>query len=110
MAFTWTQELTISELQGLIREIPGLRQSRRFSAEHTRWTMPALTVLEQVFGQNSRYYLSFAALKWNEQGSFIIGGLGDPEGAWNPQAAVERVHHKAYLNQLDAAHGFLQAA
>ena len=110
MTFTWTQELAISELQVLIKEVPKLRAGQRFSADHTRWTMRALTVLEQVFGQNSRYYLSFASLTWNEPGSFIIGGPGDPEGAWNPQAAVERVHHKAYLKQLEGAQGFLQAA
>jgi hypothetical protein len=110
VTFKWTQPLAISELQLLIDEIPRLRNAQRFSAEHTRWTVRTLQFLEQVFGQNSRFYLSFAALTWNESGSFIIGGPGDPDGAWNPQASVERVHHKAYLKQLESARGFLQAA
>lgn len=69
-----------------------------------------MRVLEQVFGRGSRYYLSFAALDWAESGSFIIGGPGDPEGSWNPQAAIERRHQQAHVRQLDAAKGFLQAA
>jgi hypothetical protein len=40
----------------------------------------------------------------------MVGGPGDPEGSWNPQAAVERLHDKAYLQQLESAKGFLEAA
>jgi len=81
VTFKWTLPLALSELQSLINEIPRIRNAERFSAEHTRWAMRTLQFLEQVFGQNSRFYLSFAALTWNEPGSFIVGGPGDPEGA-----------------------------
>src|SRR5262245_38458378 len=108
--FNWTQELAVRELNGLISEIPFLPNEKRFSAKHTEWVARALAFLEQVFGQNSRYYLSFAALRWSEESSFLIGGPGDPEGAWNPQAAIERRHHEAFLRHLGASEGLLKAA
>jgi REase_DpnII-MboI len=82
--------------------------SAAFSAEHTRWAATCLAVLEEVFGQDSRYYLSFDALRWVETGSFIIPGGA---GTWrNPQAAVDRRHHQAYLRDLETARGLLLAA
>lgn len=108
--FQWTQELAIKELNGLLSEIPFLRNEQRFSAKHTEWVARTLGFLEQVFGPNSRYYLSFASLTWCEEGSFLVGGPGDPEGSWNPQAAVERRHQKAFLRHLEASEGFLKAA
>ncbi|MBI1955934.1 MAG: hypothetical protein HYS38_06025 [Acidobacteria bacterium] len=108
--FKWTQELAIEELQALIAEIQTLTQETRLSATHTRWVLRTLQFLEQVFGRKSRYYLSFASLKWHETDSFMVGGPEDPEGSWNPQAAVERRHHQAYLRHLEAAKGFLLAA
>lgn len=72
--------------------------------------MRTLVLLEQVFGQNSRFYLSFAALRWRETGQVIFGGPDDPEGSWNPAAAIERIEHKAFLRHLDSAQGFLLAA
>lgn len=110
MPFSWTQDAAVSELKALIAEIPRLRTGQRFSADHTGWVMRTLAFLEQVFGQNSRYYLSFATLRWKETGQVMIGGPGDPGGGWNPQAALERVDHRAFLRHLDAAEGFLQAA
>ncbi len=106
----WTQESALAELEALIAEIPDLTRTRRFSAEHTRWVAKTMRFLEQVFGRASRYYLTFAGLRWAETGSLIVGGPGDPEGAWNPSAAVERRHQQAYLRQLDSAKGLLQAA
>ncbi len=82
--------------------------SMAFSADHTRWAARCLAVLEEVFGQDSRYYLSFNALRWVETGSFIIPGGA---GAWrDPQAAVDRRHHQAYLRDLETARGLLLAA
>lgn len=110
MAFRWTQDLAVEELKTLVASIPHLSSGRRMSADHTAWVMRTLTFLEQVFGQNSRYYLSFAALTWNEESQFIIGGPGDPEGSWNPQVAIERRHHQAFLRHLEASKGVLEAA
>lgn len=108
--FKWTQELAVEELANLVAELPQLKSERRMSAAHTRWLTRVLRLLEQVFGHNSRYYLSVANLSWNESGSFVFWGPGDPEGSWNPQLAIERRHQQVYLRHLDAAKGFLLGA
>lgn len=108
--FKWTQEVATTEINGLIAEVDALTRESGFSARHTRWVARVLRFLEEVFGQKSRYYLSFAHLTWRQDGSFMVGGPADPEGSWDPMAAVERRHHEAYLRQLEAAKGFLLAA
>ena len=105
-----TTESAISELDKLIGEIDGLKNERRRSANHVRWCVGTLEFLEQVFGQNSRMYLSFAEIKWYHQNSFMVGGPANPEDSWNPQAAIERTHHEAYLDKLESARGLLLAA
>jgi len=97
-------------LETLANESRRLAQDRAFSETHTRWLARTLAVLEEVFGRKSRYYLTFAHLQWRETGSFAFGGPADPEGSWNPQKAIDRRHHEAYLRDLDAARGLLLAA
>lgn len=108
--FNWTKEKAIVELEALIKEIPDLMKRNRFCAEHTRWVSNTLRILEQVFGRKSRYYLSFANMKWQETGPVIVGGPGDPGFIGNPQGTMEKYHQKAYIRDLDAAKGFLLAA
>ena len=110
MKTTWTKEAALSELRTLAEQSKSLERVARHSEEHTRWTLRVLSVLEEVFGRKSRYYLSFAALEWAQSGGFIIGGLADPEGSRNPAKAVKRVHQAAYVRDLGAARGFLLAA
>src|SRR5688572_7263929 len=102
MRTRWTKETALAELRALAEESKRLARSQAHSEEHTRWGIRTLTVLEEVFGQNSRYYLSFAQLQWHESGSFIFGGPADPD-VWNPQKAIEKRHHGAYLKDLDTA-------
>lgn len=106
---TWTKEATLAELRALAEESKRLAGSQAHSEEHTRWAIRVLNVLEEVFGGNSRYYLSFAQLQWRETSSFIFGGPGDPD-AWNPQRAIEKRHHSKYLSDLGTARGILLAA
>mgnify|MGYP000279967317 CR=1 FL=1 len=106
----WTKETALSELETLIEEISNLTAQNRYSADHIRWVARTLAFLEEIFGRNSRYYLTFASFTWSETGSFIIGGPADPEGSWNPQVAIEKRHQSAYLRQLESAKGLLQAA
>lgn len=107
---TWTTETAISELEKLIGEIPALKRVRRHSAEHIRWQTKTMGFLEDVFGADSRYFMTFAHIPWGKSSSFIVGGPGDPQGVLNPAAAIERKHQEAYLQQLDSAKGLLQAA
>ncbi len=106
----WTAASAAAELRAIVAEIGSLSHARRLSAPHMSWIMRTLRVLEQVFGRGSRYYLTFSNLKWYEQSSFIFGGWSDPEGSANPQAAIERRHQEAYVQQLDTAKGLLEAA
>jgi len=100
----WTIEAALAKLQELAAQTKMLASKRRFSADHTRWIANTLVILEEVFGRNSRYYLTFAALKWIRTGSFVVEGYPDPN------AAIDREHQKAYQAQLDSANGLLLAA
>ncbi len=106
----WTKESALKELGRFINRTDELKVLERFSSDHMRWQANCLEFLEDVFGRESRYYLSFAHMKWERQGSFIVGGPDDPSGSWNPGAAIEREHQKAFVSALDAAKGLLQAA
>src|SRR5713226_8341390 len=106
----WTNETAMAALGALAAEVPSLKQGRRQSAEHSRWLFNTLRVLEQIFGQGSRYYLSIAELPWAETVSMMVGGLADPEGSHNPMAAIEKRHQIAYVQQVDFAQGILYAA
>lgn len=110
MKTRWTKESAITELQQLAGETGRLAGERRLSTGHMRWAVRTLAFLEEVFGQESRYYLTFANLSWREEGSFIVGGPGDPGGSWDPSASIERRDQKAYVRQLDSARGLLLAA
>lgn len=110
MKTTWTKETALTELRTLAEQTRGLEVVPRHSEEHTRWGIRVLNVLEEAFGQKSRYYLSFAALTWAESGSFMVGGPADPEGSWNPSRAIERRHQAAYVKDLGTARGILFAA
>ena len=107
---SWTKKIALSELKALIKEIDNLYTQHRYSADHMRWIARTLAFLEEVFGRNSRYYLTFASFPWSETSSILVGGPTDPEGSWNPQAALEKKHQAAYLSQLESAKGLLQAA
>lgn len=99
----WNKETALTELSSLIQEAQRLKQSRRMSAEHTRWLAKTLQFLEGVFGTSSIYYLSFKQLRWQQSGSFVIQ-------AWDIQGALDERHHQAYVRDLDTAKGLLQAA
>jgi REase_DpnII-MboI len=107
---TWTKETALEELDLLIATINNLRATNAYSAEHVRWHQRVVSLFEEVFGMDSRSFSSFTRLTWRRGGSFLVGGLGDPGGSYNPQAAIDREHHKAYLEQLETARGLLLAA
>ena len=106
----WTKETAIKEIAKLLKDIEELEEVKAFSSIHVRWHQRVVSFLEEIFGKDSRYFVSFVSLTWQRDGSFIVGGPSDPAGSFNPQAGVEREHHKAYLSQLDTARGLLLAA
>ena len=106
----WTKENAIAEIERLVGLISELKKQRRQSSDHIRWKANCLEMLEEVFGQESRYYFSFADIKWEKTGEIIVGGPGDEFGSWNPGEAVEREHQKAFVYSLDAAKGLLHGA
>ncbi|MDH3657177.1 MAG: hypothetical protein OEM77_03480 [Nitrosopumilus sp.] len=92
----------IKSLEEKISKIDQLHQSNRFSAAHTKWVSDALYFLEDVFGRNSRIFITFAGLKWQAQGSYITRGF-------EPQDELEQWMHKGYLDDLEIARGLLQS-
>jgi len=101
------KEAVLEELAELVNEIGKLLGQRRGSADHTQWVLRTMTLIEEVFGRQSKYYNAFAALTWMETGTHMFQGL---EFLEDPQGALERMHQVAYLRQLDTARGVLQAA
>ncbi|MFH1372440.1 MAG: hypothetical protein ABII79_01405 [bacterium] len=106
----WSKEEALRELHRLRVATEELKSQRRYSADHTRWLVNCLELLEDVFGHDSRYYMTFAKLEWQRTGTVLVGGPGDPWGSRNPAAALEREHQEAYVATLDSASGLLQAA
>lgn len=101
---SWTREDAVAELERLADETHTLAQQHRASEAHVRWLVRTLNLLEEVFGRNSRYYATMASFKWIYQGSLALTSIEDVE---DPQAAIERRHHVAYLQELEAARGLL---
>lgn len=98
-----TKEAALRELQGLIVECDALTQSYRKSAEHSRWLIRTYQLLEDLFGRKSIHFASFSQLSWQPSGSFFAN-LDDA------QAQLDMRCHRAYLEDLETAKGFLQAA
>lgn len=99
---------TLNELVALCSEIHSLGESHPFSSQHTRWVTNVLRVLEQVFGQNSRYYLTFANYTWQFRGSTLV--MSYELRNQHPDQVMRNRHQVAYLEQLESAHGLLAAA
>lgn len=100
---SWNKQQALGEIDRLIANIPELQLGRAFDAKHVRWRQAVVAFLEEVFGQESHHFLSFAHLTWRPRGSFIVHALSVEED-------TERQIQRAYLLQLDTAKGVLLAA
>ena len=100
---TWTKEEALETLTQLAAKADQLQSSKRYSIEHTTWRIKCLETFEEIFGQASRYYLSFAVLKWEFTGTF----WPDP---FDIEASLEAKNNEFYLQQLKMAKGLLLAA
>jgi len=92
-------------LQKLIDGVESLKHNVARSEAHTRWLTKALYLTENVFGSRSRIFLSLANLPWQRTGSFLTDYRSTAE---EHDEEVRKVHHKAYLEQLDTAKGLLE--
>lgn len=99
----WTKDSALREIEDLIHEADGVAPTGPYSAAHTRWDFRVRRFLGEVFGHKSDYLLSFCSLPWRQTGSFLVHG-------WDIQAAIDKQHFKAFLNQIETAKGLLQAA
>lgn len=68
-----------------------------------RWLANALRLLEEIFGANSRYYLTLSNFSWQQSGQMVIQ-------SWDIEGAIANRHHQAFLEQMNQACGLLLAA
>ena len=99
----WTKENAINAINDLITQIKVVKQSSRQSQEHMRWLANSLRILEEVFGQNSRYYLTLAKFSWHDTGNMLING-------WDFEGQIEDKHLSAFKSRMNQAEGLLLAA
>ena len=64
----------------------------------------------RCFGEDSIYFVNFAAVTWEPGGAALIGGPARPDESWDPQLGVERVKREGFSRALETARGILQAA
>jgi len=93
----------LNALGNSIRNIGLLRKVEPFSSEHTRWILDTRYLLEEILGQGSRIYSTFANLKFHYEGQFLAS-------AWDFEAERARRNLEAYQNALGMADGILHAA
>jgi len=101
----WTKTSALKELRALIGKIDNLKEKKRFSESHTRWLLNTSSVIEDVFGKNSRFYQNFINLRWQKTGTFFL-----PPFSLDFNDGLEEVHNEEYIRQLDMAKGILHAA
>ena len=99
----WTKEKALEVVDSLIAEIPSVKESGRKSAEHMRWVANTQRILQEIFGENSRYFQTFRRFSWRENGQMVFQAR-DIEGA------IESRHNEAFINQLEQSKGLLLAA
>ncbi len=97
-----TKTSAIKSIKTQISEIKKLKQNYSRSANHIKWVLNTLCLLKDIFGQNSRFYLSFESLNWKASGTFI-------SNARNYETDLKRKNNEAYLNDLEVAQGLLES-
>lgn len=100
----WNKEDALKAIDDLISDIPMVCKSSRKSPSHMRWLANCLRILEEIFGQDSRYYLTIANFSWSETGNMLIREY------WNLDYELEKRHNSAFITQMNQAKGLLYAA
>lgn len=99
----WTKEEALKTLKELADKAEWLSNSKAFSTEHIQWEMKCLETFEEVFGPASRYYLSFASLRWFERGEIITS-------LWDYKADIDAKNYEAFRRDLRIAKGLILGA
>lgn len=94
------KKIAIKSICSQIDEIKKLQRGIRFSAEHIKWWTDTLYLLEDIFGENSRIYLSLANLSWQPSGSFVAD-------MYSMEQVLDQKRDEAYLSALERARGIL---
>ena len=53
------------------KEIDELKENVAFSKEHVKWVSDSLFLLEDIFGRNSRIFITFAGLDYQPKGKAL---------------------------------------
>src|SRR5271165_6784026 len=99
---TWTTQSAIQALEELISETHSVAAAGKSSPNFMRWYLRAASVLEEIFGGNSKHFLFFKALRFQASGNFFIQ-------AWDLQEALEERHHQGFVDDLNRCVGIFQA-
>jgi hypothetical protein len=99
----WSREDAVAAINELINQIKIVREKSRGSQEHMRWLANSLRILEEVFGNKSRYYLTLSNFSWGHNGGMIVHG-------WDINGEIAEKHEEAYNRQLNQAEGLLLSA
>lgn len=108
MTHHWTIESAKQELDRLIGLCDELGRGHRSSAEHRRWWANVVSLLDDVFGQDSLYYNKLTSFSWSA-GSCIL----DPDDYGRRASLNEMIEDKnqqAFLQQMNLSKGWLQGA
>ena len=100
----WPKEKALDILSKRKNEIEIVIKNGRGSEEHTRWVSNTLRVLEEIFGANSRYYLTISSYSWSDHGQMIIHDIR------NFNYYVNQKQEQAFRSQMIQAKGVLNAA
>lgn len=96
------EETAIKSLERSLSEIDKLAEQFPYSSDHTKWLSDTLYLLEDIFGSNSRIYLTFASLTWQPAGPFFTS-------SYNLENELKRQKQIAYLQQLTVSEGILRS-
>lgn len=100
----WNKKDAINAIQKLISQIPSVIQSGRKSQEHVRWIANTMRIIDEIFGEKSRYSATMRSFTWSFHGSFIYQGWDDPNEVYNEK------HKIAFKEQMQQASGLLLSA
>jgi len=102
----WTNEDAIQTLDRLCEEIVDVAKTPPQSAELTRWRLRAVRFLQEVFGEQSLYFLNFTRISWTYRGTMMVHF----REAFTPGATQERYDFPVFLQGLQSALGIFLAA